>query len=1174
MKIEDVWQEWKVEKKIGRGSFGTVYKCVKEEDGKKEYAAIKVISVPGDDVELQSGGSLERMTAEQSKAYYKEIIDGFMQETAILASLKGHPNIVRVDESKIVEDPDCVGWHLFIRMELLTDFNAFSCDRTFTEKDVVKLASDLSSALKACAEKNIVHRDIKPENIFVDDNGNFKLGDFGVAKQLERTETAMSRKGTLNYMAPEVLNAQKGDSRADIYSLGIVMYQLLNNNRLPFLDPNKQFITHSERQKAFKRRTEDGEKLPALPNVSPELNAIILKATQFKKEDRFRNIDEFSEALALLSGKKKSAKIRRLRWSKARKAAIAVLALLLLLAAGCGVFAVVEPELTHLFVERVSMRLMPEETRAEKIHMDLGETGDYQILDSGIVNGIFCYENTDYYADASGFYKVAADGKPKQLIRKPCLPTFTILKDKIYFTVAESTYLDVSPSSVAEEETAAGENTTATESKPTSVKYFCWTMNLKGGHPERLFVCQGLGQIVYETEENIYYVDYKKGKTEKQLKRVSKNDYSDKEIIQGGIDDIAFVDHYLIFNQKGADGNATKVFSFDVWKNEPRHHFPWETVNPVEMERRVVCRGNETQLFSLAHEALLAFVETNNEDLPVALSLWNPTADKWETAFKVKSGAVSGLFDTHTLMLQMRKKADDPEQYYMYSFEKNNFDKAALKKGLSTPLTSEAVFHASFSKVLQYELRETTEEEFYLAKTDRKSKDTENQIMYSDVLPELNSTALIGNHVVLLPNDEANPAVYTARSLAEINWTEVNPDKLFLGSDYKGIQIEYLQEGKKGFLFRPDGEINLRYKPDYYGAARNERIRQNHPEPVIILSKEVDAGKYSYILCQRLADGRKSWVSFNRVFEGAFGEQDNLKYETVQDTGGGIVIALRGFVSEEGLKSEVKLPDKLLNINVAQINDGAFENCERLTSVTLPNNLKKIGAGAFQNCTKLKTVAQLSSVTTIEDKAFENCESLQSIALPGGLKTLGQGVFNNSGITQLTVPGNLGVLDRRTFSGWTGIKHVKVSSPIYEIGIECFSGCTDLETIELPSSIKTIGAFAFSGCRSLQGINLEGLDKSFDGISRGTFQGCGSLKKIVLPESVIFADDQSFEGCSDLETFTVMNRNCQMNGCGVETATVRGYAGSTAEAFANDCGLRFKPFKEAVNNAPAIDNDT
>ena len=415
MKVEDVWRDWQIEKKIGRGSYGTVYKCFKEENGERVYSAIKVISVPGDDVELQSSGSLERMTVEQSKAFYKEIIDSFMQEISILESLKGPPNIVRIDEFKMIED-EHVGWHLFIRMELLTDFNTYSCDRTFTEKDVIKMATDLGNALKACAEKNIVHRDIKPENIFVDENGTFKLGDFGVAKQLERTETAMSRKGTYNYMAPEVLNAQKGDSRADIYSLGIVMYQLLNNNRLPFLDPNKQFITHSERDKAFKRRTIDGEKLPELPNVSPELNAIIARATQFKKEDRFKSIDEFNNAISVLSNKGKSAKVRAMKWSRKRKVGIGFLLTLLVLVIGVGTFAVLNPEvISSIF----SLSEQPiHATANDKTQME------NQIENSGHVEAVFSANGMDYYATHDGFFK--NDGKETiQLTDQPCIARTT-----------------------------------------------------------------------------------------------------------------------------------------------------------------------------------------------------------------------------------------------------------------------------------------------------------------------------------------------------------------------------------------------------------------------------------------------------------------------------------------------------------------------------------------------------------------------------------------------------------------------------------------------------------------------------------------------------------------------------------------------------------------------------
>lgn len=298
--IENVWPEWKVEEIIGKGSYGAVFRCIDEEGNN---SAVKVISVPQNDGEIKLTTS-EKMTSEQMKEYYRDIADDMIKEIEILKALKGIKNIVEIYEAEVVEKEDGIGWYILIRMELLTDFATYSKNKTFTETDVIKLGLDLSSALSVCHKEKIIHRDIKPENIFVDTEGNFKLGDFGVAKKLERTQASMSIKGTYNYMSPEVFGGKKCDGRADMYSLAIVMYQILNNNRLPFLDPDKPLIHYSERQHAFERRIK-GEELPAIKYASKELNTIILKACAFKNIDRQKNIDEFREQLEkILKGQK------------------------------------------------------------------------------------------------------------------------------------------------------------------------------------------------------------------------------------------------------------------------------------------------------------------------------------------------------------------------------------------------------------------------------------------------------------------------------------------------------------------------------------------------------------------------------------------------------------------------------------------------------------------------------------------------------------------------------------------------------------------------------------------------------------------------------------------------------------------------------------------------------
>ena len=99
-------------------------------------------------------------------------------------------------------------------------------EEKLTEEDVLRLGIDLCRALEYCQKQNIIHRDIKPENIFVSRFGEFKLGDFGIARNWDRGASGLSKKGTFSYMAPEMYKGEEYDSRADIYSLGIVLYKL------------------------------------------------------------------------------------------------------------------------------------------------------------------------------------------------------------------------------------------------------------------------------------------------------------------------------------------------------------------------------------------------------------------------------------------------------------------------------------------------------------------------------------------------------------------------------------------------------------------------------------------------------------------------------------------------------------------------------------------------------------------------------------------------------------------------------------------------------------------------------------------------------------------------------------------------------------------------------------
>lgn len=294
--LKQIWPEWQIEgKPLGKGSFGVVYKAVRRDHGVESYAAIKVISIPTAPSEVDSLRS-EGLDMNATRTYLQGIVNDFVSEIQLMESLKGVQNIVNVEDYKVVEKTGEIGWDIYIRMELLTSFNAYICDKKLTEEEVIKLGCDICTALEICAKRNIIHRDIKPENIFINDFGYFKLGDFGIARKMENMTGGLSQKGTFNYMAPEVANSSEYDARVDTYSLGIVLYRLLNGNRLPFLDTEKQLLNPNERRNAVDRRLR-GEELPAPCDASPTMADLILRACSYDPNMRFASATEMKQAL-------------------------------------------------------------------------------------------------------------------------------------------------------------------------------------------------------------------------------------------------------------------------------------------------------------------------------------------------------------------------------------------------------------------------------------------------------------------------------------------------------------------------------------------------------------------------------------------------------------------------------------------------------------------------------------------------------------------------------------------------------------------------------------------------------------------------------------------------------------------------------------------------------------
>ncbi len=302
--MKKIWPEWKITEKIGEGAFATVYKAVRQDLIGTSYAAIKMTKIPRDSNEIEELHA-EGLKPSETYAYYQDVVKDYSAEIKLMDSVKGYTNIVAIDDYRIYQPENEMAWYIFIRMELLTPLVKYVALHGMGEKEIIRLGTDLCTALDVCRQYNIVHRDIKPENIFVNNNGYFKLGDFGVARNLERITNGLSRKGTPNYMAPEVYKSIMKEmdfvsaSKVDIYSLGMVMYWLGNGSKLPFVPTEKQLASSDDRKNAFIRRI-NGEPLPPPRRVSPELQQIILKACSYEADERYESADEMRTALLRL----------------------------------------------------------------------------------------------------------------------------------------------------------------------------------------------------------------------------------------------------------------------------------------------------------------------------------------------------------------------------------------------------------------------------------------------------------------------------------------------------------------------------------------------------------------------------------------------------------------------------------------------------------------------------------------------------------------------------------------------------------------------------------------------------------------------------------------------------------------------------------------------------------
>jgi serine/threonine protein kinase len=261
-----------VQKSLGEGGFGRVFLALHE--GLKRKDVIKLLG------------------ADQSRS--EDIKRRFLQEAQAIAKLS-HPNIIEI---KDVAEFEGRPYYIMSYREGGSLEDLLQKEKKLSPERAIELCKGILSALSEIHAKGIIHRDIKPDNVLLGDKGEAILIDFGIARVEEdstlkpKTGTGMTI-GTVTYMSPEQLEGKSIDSRSDLYSTGILLYELLVGEP-PFQGSLPSLI--------LKHTTEEVPGITDKLNnhkFAPNLEYVIKKACEKKAEDRFGNAMEMRDAFGL-----------------------------------------------------------------------------------------------------------------------------------------------------------------------------------------------------------------------------------------------------------------------------------------------------------------------------------------------------------------------------------------------------------------------------------------------------------------------------------------------------------------------------------------------------------------------------------------------------------------------------------------------------------------------------------------------------------------------------------------------------------------------------------------------------------------------------------------------------------------------------------------------------------
>ena len=278
---------------------------------------------------------------------------------------------------------------------------------------------------------------------------------------------------------------------------------------------------------------------------------------------------------------------------------------------------------------------------------------------------------------------------------------------------------------------------------------------------------------------------------------------------------------------------------------------------------------------------------------------------------------------------------------------------------------------------------------------------------------------------------------------------------------------------------------------------------------------------------------------------------------------------------------EVTVLSEFYGFPVTAIGAAAFEVCQYITRITIPDSVKEIGRGAFLLCVNLVEAEIPPTVTSIGDSAFTSCRSLTSMKLPEGIDKINSWVFQNcsaltkieipsrveaiglsafeeSGLTKIIIPGTVKTIWDKAFYSCSSLTEIVLSSGLTAIEDSAFSQ-TGIEEITIPDTVTSLGSSIFEYCHNLQRFKLPA---NISEIPFETFKDCSSLSTVTLPPGIEIICGDAFSACTSLSRVVLSS--------GLKIIESRAFYDCTVLSEINIPGGVLEIRKSAFNNCGSI----